>query len=46
MEFSVRVAATYCRGELVFDGSKIVNAPGSGQFLRPACVGLPLPVRA
>jgi allantoinase len=34
MEFTVRVAATYCRGALVFDGHKIVNQAGDGQFLR------------
>ena len=36
MEFTVRVVATWCRGQLVYDGAKIVNAPGSGRFLRPA----------
>ncbi len=39
MEFSVRVAATYCRGVLAFDQSRaddpICNAAGYGQFLRP-----------
>lgn len=35
MEFCVRVAATYCRGTLVFDGTKIVNRAGDGTFLRP-----------
>ncbi|WP_323121218.1 dihydroorotase [Burkholderia alba] len=35
MEFAVRVAATYCRGELVFDGARIVNRAGDGRFLRP-----------
>ena len=35
MEFSVRVAATYCRGTLVASEGKIVNSPGYGQFLRP-----------
>lgn len=35
MEFSVRVAATYCRGALAFDGSKITNQAGYGTFLRP-----------
>ncbi|SFC77542.1 allantoinase [Polaromonas sp. OV174] len=34
-EFSVRVAATYCRGALAFDGQKVINAKGHGQFLRP-----------
>lgn len=39
MEFSVRVAATLCRGEMVYDGSlhadPIRNAAGAGRFLRP-----------
>jgi allantoinase len=35
MQFSVRVVATFCRGRLVADGGKIVNAPGYGRFLRP-----------
>ncbi len=34
-EFQVRVAATYQRGKPVYDGAKIVNEKGSGQFLRP-----------
>lgn len=34
MEFDVRIAATYCRGQQVFDGDGIVNAPGSGRYLR------------
>lgn len=34
-EFSVKVAATYCRGQLVYDGQQIVNQPGHGRFLRP-----------
>ena len=34
-EMSVKVAATYCRGELVFDGNKICNSRGYGKFLRP-----------
>jgi allantoinase len=33
--FDVRVAATYCRGELTFDGNRIRNAKGFGRFLRP-----------
>ena len=33
--FSVRVAATYCRGVLAYDGRNIVNQRGAGQFLRP-----------
>jgi allantoinase len=35
MAFNVRVAATYCRGTLVYDGSGIVNRKGDGRFLRP-----------
>jgi len=34
-QFNVRVAATYCRGALAFDGSRIANAAGHGRFLRP-----------
>jgi allantoinase len=30
-----RVQATYLRGELVFDGSKVRAARGTGRFLRP-----------
>ena len=37
-EFSVRVAATYVRGQLAYDGEQIVNQPGDGMFLRPAAV--------
>jgi allantoinase len=29
------VAATYVRGQLAFDGSKVLAEPGSGQFVRP-----------
>lgn len=35
-EFTVRVAATFLRGALVWDGSKIQNKPGAGKFVRPA----------
>ncbi|MGP8164141.1 MAG: dihydroorotase [Steroidobacteraceae bacterium] len=31
----IRVAATFVRGQLVFDGSRIVNQAGDGRFLRP-----------
>lgn len=42
MEFSVRVAATWCRGQQIFDGSKVMNKAGDGQFLRPrASNGVP-----
>jgi allantoinase len=34
-EMRVRVAATFLRGTLVFDGQRVVNAPGTGRFLRP-----------
>lgn len=36
MEFDVSVAGTWCRGEQVFDGRRVVNAPGGhARFLRP-----------
>ncbi len=41
-EMTVRVAATYCRGQLVFDGQNIVNAKGHGTFLRPHDIRLAL----
>ena len=35
--FTVKVAATYCRGDLVWDGAQIKNtAGGESRFLRPA----------
>lgn len=34
-EFQVKVAATYVRGALAWDGKKIINTKGSGQFVRP-----------
>ncbi|NYT80373.1 amidohydrolase family protein [Alcaligenaceae bacterium] len=34
-EFLVKVAATFVRGALVWDGQKVCNTPGSGQFVRP-----------
>jgi allantoinase len=37
-EMTVRVAATFLRGALVYDGTNIVTAPGSGRFQRPAGV--------
>jgi allantoinase len=41
-EFTVRVAATYCRGTQVFDGSRVVNPKGYGRFQRPmAQIGTP-----
>lgn len=30
-----RVAATWRRGEMIFDGTTILSAPGSGRFVRP-----------
>ncbi|HSS86458.1 MAG TPA: amidohydrolase family protein, partial [Reyranella sp.] len=33
--FNVRVAATYCRGVLAFDGHRATSPKGFGQFLRP-----------
>jgi allantoinase len=35
-EFRVRVAATYIRGQLAWDGQEIRNEAGDGRFLRPA----------
>ncbi|MCR4524000.1 dihydroorotase family protein [Bosea sp. 47.2.35] len=35
-EFRVRVAATYVRGQLAWDGKEIRNKAGDGRFLRPA----------
>lgn len=35
-EFTVRVAATFVRGGLVWDGTQICNDAGDGRFLRPA----------
>ncbi len=35
-EFRVRVAATYVRGQLAWDGTAIRNTAGDGQFLRPS----------
>jgi allantoinase len=33
---SHRVQGTYLRGELVFDGVKVLASPGTGKFVRPA----------
>jgi allantoinase len=41
MTLPYRVAATYCRGELVYDGTAVVAAPGKGRFVRPPA-SLPL----
>lgn len=35
-EFQVKVAATYVRGALAWDGRQVTNAKGSGQFVRPS----------
>lgn len=37
--FSVRVAASWLRGKLVWDGKNILNSPGNGQFVRRATAG-------
>jgi allantoinase len=34
-EFTVRVAGTWCCGQQVYDGRRIVNNKGDGRFLRP-----------
>ena len=34
-EMRVRVGATYVRGNLAYDGTRVVNAAGFGGFLRP-----------
>jgi allantoinase len=41
MTLPYRVAATYCRGELAYDGTKVVAEPGNGTFVRPP-VSIPL----
>jgi allantoinase len=33
--FSVRVAATFVRGRMAYNGQQLCNEPGSGRFLRP-----------
>jgi allantoinase len=38
-EMRIRVGATFVRGQLVYDGSRIVNKPGHGKFLRPKLDG-------
>ncbi len=35
MTLPYRVAATYLRGRLAFDGSRVLAEPGNGQFMRP-----------
>jgi len=34
-EMHIRVAATFVRGQLAFDGSRVVNPAGYGRFLKP-----------
>jgi allantoinase len=34
-EFRVRVAATYLRGQLAWDGTRVCNTPGSGRLQKP-----------
>jgi allantoinase len=38
-EMRIRVGATFVRGQLVFDGKRIVNQAGHGRFLRPRIHG-------
>ncbi len=38
--FTVRIGATFLRGAAAWDGRQIVNAPGTGRFLRPQLNGL------
>jgi allantoinase len=40
MELGHRVQATYLRGELVFDGTKVLAQSGTGQFVRPGYTAL------
>jgi allantoinase len=42
MTLPYRVAATYSRGELVYDGKTVLAKPGKGRFVRPPA-SLPLP---
>ena len=35
MEFNVRIAGTFVRGKLVWDGNKVLAQPGDGRFLKP-----------
>jgi allantoinase len=41
MTLPYRVAATYLRGRLAFDGSRVLAGPGTGDFVRPPA-SLPL----
>jgi allantoinase len=40
MELGHRVQATYLRGELVFDGTKVLVPSGTGRFVRPGYTAL------
>ena len=40
MKLSHKVQATYLRGALVFDGTKVLASPGTGSFVRPAHTAL------
>jgi len=35
MTLPYKVAGTYLRGKLIYNGTKVLAAPGSGQFVRP-----------
>ena len=35
MRLPWRTAATYLRGKLIFDGTRVLAEPGSGRFVRP-----------
>jgi len=37
-EMRIRVGATFLRGRMVFDGSRVMNQAGEGRFLRPQTV--------
>ena len=41
MTLPYRISATYCHGELVYDGTTVLAAPGAGRFVRPPA-SLPL----
>ncbi len=41
MTLPYKVAATYLRGTLAYDGSKVLAEPGNGRFIRPP-ISLPL----
>ena len=45
MTLPYKVAGTYLRGALVYDGSTVLSAPGKGRFVRPPA-SLPLQDRA